>query len=85
MASRASSGLKGATSRCDLLDRDCHNHGRAASLPGQTEAARPYVEKAITFEFSHFMSPNSMWPSARSLFVRYNEYCNGAVVRLDGH
>lgn len=32
------------------------------------------VEKCITFEFSHFMSPNSMWPSARSLYRRYQEY-----------
>jgi hypothetical protein len=32
------------------------------------------VEKLITFEFSHFMSPNSMWPSARSLYQRYLEY-----------
>ncbi len=32
------------------------------------------VEKLITFEFSHFMSPNSMWPSARSLYRRYMEY-----------
>lgn len=39
------------------------------------EAAR--VEKLITFEFSHFMSPNSMWPSARTLFKRYQEYVAG--------
>ena len=32
------------------------------------------VEKLITFEFSHFMSPNSMYPSAHSLFRRYCEY-----------
>ncbi len=53
-------------------------------LVNKLEAAKPYVEKAITFEFSHFMSPNSMWPSARSLFDRYDEYRNGAVARLDG-
>lgn len=35
--------------------------------------ADPYVEKHITFEFSHFMSPNSMYPSARMLFERYRE------------
>ncbi len=34
------------------------------------------VEKLITFEFSHFMSPNSMWPSARNLYRRYMEYIN---------
>ena len=33
------------------------------------------IEEAITFEFSHFMSPNSMYPSAHGLFDRYCEYC----------
>ena len=37
-------------------------------------AAQVGVEKAITFEFSHFMSPNSMYPSAHGLFDRYMEY-----------
>lgn len=37
------------------------------------------VEKLITFEFSHFMSPNSMWPSARNLYRRYQEYLAGQV------
>lgn len=32
------------------------------------------VEKLITFEFSHFMSPNSIWPSAHNLYHRYKEY-----------
>jgi hypothetical protein len=32
------------------------------------------VEKIITFEFSHFMSPNSCWPAARNLFKRYCEH-----------
>lgn len=41
-----------------------------------TVASR-YVDKAITFEFPHFMSPNSMWPSARSLYRRYQEYIRG--------
>lgn len=36
------------------------------------EAAQ--VEKLITFEFSHFMSPQSSWPAARQLFERYGEY-----------
>lgn len=31
------------------------------------------VDKLITFEFSHFMSPQSMYPSARTLFRRYCE------------
>lgn len=37
-------------------------------------AEQARVEKLITFEFSHFMSPNSMWPSARNLYNRYREY-----------
>lgn len=32
------------------------------------------IEKAITFEFSHFMSPHSMYNSAHGLFDRYCEY-----------
>jgi len=32
------------------------------------------LEKAITFEFSHFMSPHSCYPQAHGLFNRYREY-----------
>jgi hypothetical protein len=32
------------------------------------------VEKAITFEFSHFMSPHSCYPQAHHLFNRYCEH-----------
>ena len=32
--------------------------------------------KVITFEFSHFMSPNSCWPAARNLYERYCDYFN---------
>lgn len=46
-------------------------------LVNKLAVAEPYVRKAITFEFPHFMSPNSMWPSARSLFDRYMEYVEG--------
>jgi hypothetical protein len=42
-------------------------------LKKKMEIADPYVEKQITFEFSHFMSPNSTWPSARNLYKRYKE------------
>jgi hypothetical protein len=39
------------------------------------EAAREAgVEKAITFEFSHFMSPNSAYIQAHHLYNRYREY-----------
>ncbi len=37
-------------------------------------AARGGVEKLITFEFSHFLSPNSVYPSAHNLFKRYCEW-----------
>ncbi len=37
-------------------------------------AYRAGLAKAITFEFSHFMSPNSMYPSAGHLYDRYREY-----------
>jgi hypothetical protein len=41
------------------------------------EAARQVgVEKAITFEFSHFLSPNSCYLQAHYLFNRYCEYFN---------
>ncbi len=38
------------------------------------EAASTTSEKLITFEFPHFMSPNSVWPSAHNLFDRYCEH-----------
>jgi len=37
-------------------------------------AAAAGVEKLITFEFSHFLSPNSMYPSAHNLYRRYREW-----------
>ncbi|MFM7672467.1 MAG: DUF4434 domain-containing protein [Bacteroidota bacterium] len=41
------------------------------------EAARKAgYDKAITFEFSHFMSPQSVYPSAHHLYDRYLEYIN---------
>ncbi|MBM3431606.1 MAG: DUF4434 domain-containing protein [Bacteroidetes bacterium] len=39
-------------------------------------ACRAGYDKAITFEFSHFMSPQSMYPSAHHLYNRYLEYVN---------
>ena len=40
-------------------------------------AAAAGITESITFEFSHFMSPNSMWPSAGHLYNRYMEYLHG--------
>ena len=37
-------------------------------------AEKAGMEKSITFEFSHFMSPNSSYPQAHGLFDRYCEY-----------
>lgn len=37
-------------------------------------ATEAEVEKLITFEFSHFLSPNSMYPSAHNLYKRYREW-----------
>ena len=41
----------------------------AASLAG--------IREAVTFEYSHFMSPLSMWPSAGRLRARYLEWLRG--------
>lgn len=41
----------------------------------QAEAAA--VDKLITFEFSHFMSPNSIYPAARNLHQQYWEWIYG--------
>jgi hypothetical protein len=41
-------------------------------LEFKIDAAREAgVDKLVTFEFSHFLSPNSMYPSAHNLFRRY--------------
>ena len=63
---------------CETFDRDMPIH----FLPIKWEkmwnklraAERVGIEKAITFEFSHFMSPNSMYISAHHLYDRYCEY-----------
>ena len=39
-------------------------------------AERAGLEKAITFEFSHFMSPFSSYRQALGLYKRYCEYYN---------
>ncbi len=37
-------------------------------------AEKAGIDKAITFEFSHFLSPHSCYPQAHGLFNRYREY-----------
>ncbi len=45
------------------------------NLHYKTNIAREVgVEKLITFEFPHFLSPNSMYNSAHMLFKRYDEW-----------
>lgn len=45
------------------------------------EAARKAgYDKAITFEFSHFMSPQSSYTQAGHLFNRYKEYLQGLKI-----
>lgn len=43
-------------------------------LAHKLDAVQGIVDKIITFEFSHFLSPNSTWPSARNLHERYREF-----------
>ena len=44
------------------------------NLRFKLEAASQVAEKIITFEFPHFMSPNSCYPAAHNLFARYAEH-----------
>jgi hypothetical protein len=39
-------------------------------------AAQAGIQEALTFEFSHFMSPQSAYPQAGHLYQRYLEYKN---------
>ena len=43
-------------------------------LRRKVKIASEYVEKCITFEFSHFLSPQSIFPSARNLNALYRNY-----------
>jgi hypothetical protein len=38
------------------------------------ESAAAVADKIITFEFPHFMSPNSCYPAAHNLFRRYQAF-----------
>jgi len=52
------------------------------NLRFKMESAAEVAEKIITFEFPHFMSPYSCYPSAHNLFRRYCEYVG---VDVDGN
>lgn len=43
-------------------------------LRRKLEIAQACVDKCITFEFSHFLSPQSIYPSARNLNTLYRKY-----------
>ncbi len=43
-------------------------------LRRKIELAKPYVDKMITFEFSHFLSPQSIYQSAHNLNNLYKNY-----------
>lgn len=43
-------------------------------LREKIKIASKYVERCITFEFSHFLSPQSIFPSARNLNALYRKY-----------
>jgi len=65
-------------SNCESFDRDMP----IKFLPIKWEklllklraAEKAGIKKAITFEFSHFMSPNSCYPQAGHLYNRYCDY-----------
>jgi hypothetical protein len=46
-------------------------------LKYKMDTQAPYASKMITFEAPHFLSPCSMFPSARALYDRYGEYYLG--------
>lgn len=43
-------------------------------LRKKIELAKPFVDNYITFEFSHFLSPQSIYPSAKNLNRLYRRY-----------
>ena len=65
-------------SNTESFDRDVHIKFPPIAWPKlrhKIEAARTAgVDKLITFEFSHFLSPNSIFPSAKGLHRLYMEW-----------
>ena len=45
-----------------------------SKLRYKLETVQDYVEKIISFELPHFLSPYSMFPSARKLHARYMDF-----------
>jgi hypothetical protein len=64
-------------SNLESFDRDMHIKFPPLDwrkLAYKLDVVQPYVEKVITFEFSHFLSPNATWESARNLYRRYQDH-----------
>ncbi|MCL5269935.1 MAG: DUF4434 domain-containing protein [bacterium] len=60
----------------EAFDRNMSYHFPPRDIRQLTRRLRitePYVTKHITFEFTHFMSPNSEFPGAANLYRRYCE------------
>ena len=67
-------------SNVETFDRDMPWNFPAIGWPKllykMMAAQKAGAEKAITFEFSHFMSPNSIYNDAKNLYDRYCEWLN---------
>ena len=61
----------------EFAEQDCKTCGERLKLKAAEEAG---IGNAITFEFSHFLSPNGMYRSAGGLFGRFCEE-NGIPAR----
>lgn len=62
---------------CESFERDVRRMYYPISfevMRKRLEKHKEYAEKIITFEFSHFLSPQSIYPSARNLNKRYREF-----------
>ncbi len=61
----------------ELFERDVRNMFYPIPfnlLKRKIEMHKQYAEKMISFEFSHFLSPQSIYPSARNLNNLYKEF-----------
>lgn len=64
-------------SNLESFDRDVHIKFPPLDwrkLAHKLDVVQPYVQKVITFEFSHFLSPNSTSVAAQNLYRRYREH-----------
>jgi len=65
-------------SNIETFDRDVHIKFPPIAWPKLRHkiqcALDAKVDKLITFEYSHFLSPNSMFPSAHTLHTRWREW-----------